>query len=63
VNDLLTLPRLAARLRLPRAWLRDEAVAGRLPCLRVGRKLLFDLSTVERVLAERAATSQGAAHA
>jgi hypothetical protein len=58
VSDLLTLHQLAARLRLPREWLREEALAGRLPCLRVSRKLLFSLSTVERILAERAATSR-----
>ena len=32
--------------------------AGRLPCLRVGRKLLFELATIERELAERAATGR-----
>jgi hypothetical protein len=58
VSDLLTLHQLAARLRLPREWLRAEALAGHLPCLRVGRKLLFNLSIVERILAERAATSR-----
>jgi hypothetical protein len=58
VSDLLTLHQLAARLRLAREWLRKEAFAGRLPCLRAGRKLLFNLSTVERILAERAATSR-----
>ena len=55
MSDLLTLQRLAARLRLPREWLGDEALAGRLPCLRVGHKLLFNLSAVEQLLAERAA--------
>ena len=58
MSDLLTLHRLAARLRLPREWLRDEALAGRLPCLRVGRKLLFSLPAVERVLVERAAAER-----
>jgi hypothetical protein len=58
VENLLSLPRLAAQLRLPREWLRAEALAGRLPCLRVGRKLLFNLSAVERELAERAALSR-----
>jgi excisionase family DNA binding protein len=58
VSDLFTLHQLAVRLRLPREWLREEALAGRLPCLRVGRKLLFNLSAVERDLAERAATSR-----
>jgi excisionase family DNA binding protein len=53
----LTLNRLAARLRLPRDWVRREAMAGRLPCLRVGKKLLFNLAAVEQALADRAARS------
>ncbi len=63
MSDLLTLHRLAAHLRLPREWLRAEAIAGRLPCLRVGRKLLFNLPAVERILAERAASNAEAVHA
>ena len=52
---LVNLNRLAAELRLPRDWLRREAKAGRLPCLRVGRRLVFNLAAVEQVLADRAA--------
>jgi hypothetical protein len=63
VSDLFSLPRLAVRLRLPRGWLRQEALAGRLPCLKVGRRLLFNFSACERALAERAATSREATHA
>jgi hypothetical protein len=63
VSDLLTLHRLAAHLHLSREWLRAEALAGRLTCLRVGRKLLFSLPTIERILAERAASSREAVHA
>ena len=62
MNDLLTLHRLAANLKLPRSWLREEARAGRIPCLKVGRKLLFNLSTVEAVLAERAAHPREVTH-
>jgi excisionase family DNA binding protein len=63
MSDLVTLHQLAARLRLSREWLREEALAGRLPCLRVGRKLLFNLPAVERILAERAATSREVSYA
>jgi hypothetical protein len=63
VNELVTLHRLAMHMRLPRQWLRAEALSGRLPCLRVGRKLLFNLPTVESMLAERAATNREAIHA
>jgi hypothetical protein len=55
LEQLLRLSQLAHRLHLPRPWLRDEARAGRIPCLRIGRKLLFSLPAVERVLANRAA--------
>jgi excisionase family DNA binding protein len=54
MKHLLPLSRLAARLRLPADWLREEALAGRIPCLRVGRKLLFNADAVEKALAERA---------
>lgn len=52
---LLHAPALARRLRVPASWLRSEADAGRLPCLRAGRRYLFDAYTVERVLLARAA--------
>jgi hypothetical protein len=54
---------LAARTHLPAAWLRAEALAGRLPCLRVGRKLLFNVEAVRAALYERAATAREASHA
>jgi hypothetical protein len=60
VANLLTLPALATRLRLPREWLRQESLAGRIPCLRVGRRLLFNLGAVETALAIRAGTSTAA---
>lgn len=44
----------AARLGVPAAWLRREAAAGRVPNLRAGRRLLFDVEAVERALSERA---------
>ncbi len=37
------------------SWLRAEAEAGRLPCLRVGKRLLFDPEAVEAELIRRAA--------
>lgn len=51
------LPPLAVanRLGLPENWLRAEALAGRIPSLRVGRRLMFRPEDVERTLAERAA--------
>jgi hypothetical protein len=55
---LVSLNRLAAELHLPRNWLKQEAQAGRLPCLRVGRRLLFNVAAVEQVLADRAANPE-----
>lgn len=45
---------LSVSLGLPRNWLRDEALAGRIPCLKVGKRLLFNRDAVERTLLERA---------
>lgn len=58
---LLTLNQLSERTGLPAAWLRREADAGRLPCIRAGRLRMFDLDAVLKALAER--QESGAAHA
>jgi hypothetical protein len=50
----MSVRRAAARLGVPAAWLRAEAQAGRVPCLRAGRRLLVNPQAVERVLMERA---------
>jgi hypothetical protein len=46
-SHTVNLTGLSARLRLPREWLRQEALAGRIPCLRVGRRLLFNVEAVD----------------
>ena len=51
---LLTLPELARRLRLSATWVRNETEAGRLPCLRAGRRTLYSQRAVERALLRRA---------
>lgn len=56
--QLVSLPALAAALRLPEDWLKAEADAGRLPHLRIGKRYRFSLSAVEAVLVTRA-TSAG----
>lgn len=58
MEALTNLAGLSARLRLPADWLRAEALAGRIPCLKVGRKLLFSPDAVEKALAERAAAER-----
>lgn len=50
---LLTLNQLSERTGLPAAWLRREADAARLPCIRAGRLRMFDLAAVLKALAER----------
>ena len=45
---------MARRLRVTVRWLRDEAEAGRLPCLKAGDRFLFCPKTVEAALLKRA---------
>jgi len=45
----------ATMLGLPRAWLAAEARAGRVPCLRIGRRIVLDPEQVRAALAVRAA--------
>jgi len=56
--DLVNVWGLSRRLNLPVAWLRNEAIEGRIPALRVGRHLRFNVIAVERALAARAAQRQ-----
>jgi hypothetical protein len=55
----LTLNQLSLRTGLPHDWLREQALAGNLPCLRVGDKLLFNLEAVQAALAGMASQRQG----
>ena len=52
--ELLTLSRMARRLRVTVRWLRAEAEAGRVPCVMAERQMLFNSEAVERVLLQRA---------
>ena len=54
-SQLLSLPALAAALRLPENWLKAEADAGRLPHIRIGKRYRFALAAVEAALVLRAA--------
>ena len=53
-SKLLLIGPTARRFRVPVAWLRQEAEAGRVPHLKAGRVLLFDPEAVEAVLLDRA---------
>jgi len=54
-GELLTLGRAARRIGVTQAWLRHEAEAGRVPCLRADKRLLFDVEALQRALRGRAA--------
>jgi len=59
-HQLVSIGIVALRTGAPRAWLRAEAEAGRIPHLKAGQRLLFYLETVERILLERARQPEGA---
>ena len=48
---LWTLPEAAAYLRISERQVRRESAAGRLRCVRIGRRLLFDPKDVSRFVA------------
>lgn len=62
-ESFIALRRAAARLGVPAAWLRAEALAARVPYLRVGRRLLFNTEAVQRALLDRAQQAEGSDHA
>jgi excisionase family DNA binding protein len=64
MNDLLSLSRLARRLGITQQWLRAQADAGKIPCLKAGNRYLFNPVAVQEALAAKAArTRQGGDHA
>jgi hypothetical protein len=52
-ETFLPLKQAASQLGVPAAWLRREALAGRVPCLRARRRLLFNLAAAEAALLAR----------
>jgi len=54
-DQLANLNELAYSLKLPLDWLKAQADTGRIPCLRIGRKRLFNISAVRQTLAQLAA--------
>ena len=51
---LLPLGTMAVMVGVTHKWLRQEAEAGRIPCLNANGRLLFDEATVHRLLLDRA---------
>ena len=60
MSDLLSLSRMARRLGVTQQWLRDQADAGQIPCLKAENRYLFNPVAVQDILATKAArTRQG----
>ncbi|MCE9547390.1 MAG: helix-turn-helix domain-containing protein [Planctomycetia bacterium] len=49
----LNVTEAAEEVRVSASWLRREAKAGRFPCVRLGRRLLFRPEAIQQYLAER----------
>ena len=52
-----TLEQLAEYTGLSAKWLREQAQAGGIPSLRMGRRLMFHQETVERALIQQLETT------
>lgn len=56
-RKLMNLYETANRLQIPAGWLRDAALAGKVPCLRIGkRKLRFEFQATKKAIADLAAS-------
>jgi hypothetical protein len=49
-DEIYNLIGLSERLQLPARWLKEQADAEIIPCLRIGRKRLFSLPAVKEAL-------------
>lgn len=58
MGELLSLHRAARRIGVTSRWLRMEADAGRVPCLRADGRYLFDVEAVKRSLLVRAESGE-----
>lgn len=56
---IVDLDGLARKLGLSKAWLKAEAVAGRIPSLKAGHQRIFNLDAVTQAIAKQAATATG----
>jgi hypothetical protein len=55
MDDLWTLSQMAQRLRVTQTWLKEQAVAKKVPCLKAGQRFLFNPTAVIETLSARAA--------
>jgi len=56
----VSIEHAATRTGVPAAWLRSEADAGRIPHIKAGKRILCNVSAVERALMERATADDSA---
>ena len=56
VKPFVGLATTARQLGVPRSWLRREVKAGRIPCLDIGNRRLFDVEAVKASLDQRETT-------
>jgi hypothetical protein len=54
MSELLSLSRMSRRAGITQQWLREQADAGVIPCLKTGRRYLFEPMAVMEVLAKLA---------
>ena len=54
LDFLVTMPTLCQRLDLPVKWVRRETSAGRLPAIRIGRRICFNVEAIKDFLRDRA---------
>ena len=55
MDELTSLSRMARRLGVTQQWLREQADAGNVPCLKAGKRYLFNPPAVEAILVQQAA--------
>jgi hypothetical protein len=55
-QQLVSLLALARATGLPADWLKQRAIEGHIPCLHVGRRMLFNPAAVQEALLLLAAT-------
>jgi hypothetical protein len=54
-NALQNISSTASKLGIPAEWLKTQAIAGSIPCLRIKSRFLFNVEAVELRLLEMAA--------
>ena len=59
MSELFGLSRMSRRLGVTMQWLREQADAGKVPCLKAGKRYLFNPVAVQEALAAKATQVAG----